>query len=239
MAPRAVVVKNHHPARTLFAILVVIGALVLGAYALYGKGQQSAGLVFANLSAERNELRKAVSVLRSQKLEQDERIAILERAKQIEGNAYQKAQELFQDLQQQNLELREEVAFFRSIVASAARNKRLSIQGFVVSPLEPVGTGYQYRLVLTRGLKSDRVVAGSLKIVVVGELDGESTRLADEALFGPGHKTLQFRFRDFQKISGVLRFPAGFDPQRVEFRAVAKANRWRAEKVFDWPHHAG
>ncbi len=239
MAPRAVVIKNHHPARKLCAALLGLGLLVLAAYGLYGEGRRSARLDFSTVTAERNELSQATATLRTQMLDQDERIAILERAQQIEGNAYQKVQELFQDLQQRNLKLREEVAFFRSIVASAARNKHLSIQGFVVSPLESVGTTYRYRLVLTRGLKSARVVTGDLKFVVVGELNGEPTRLAGEALSDLKNRSLPFRFRDFQKISGVLRFPVGFVPQRVEFQAAAKAKRWRAEKVFDWPHQAG
>ncbi len=239
MPPVAVVIKNHRPVRKLFAAVLGIGFLVLAAYGLYGQGQRSAGLDFASLSAERDELSTAVATLRGQKLEQDERIAILERAQQIEGNASQKAQELFQGLQQRNLKLREEVTFFRSIVSSAANNKNLSIQGFVATPMGSAGSGYQYRIVLTRGLKSARVVAGGLKVVVVGELDGKPTRLAGESLSGPGNKSLPFRFRDFQKISGVLNFPVGFVPLRIEFRALDKAKRWRAEKVFDWPHKAG
>ena len=161
-----------------------------------------------------------------------ERIAILERAGQIDRKAYQDVDKYLLDLQSENFSLKEEVAFYRGIVSSP-HTKGLGIQSFDVQQGHQ-GAVYRYRLVLTQDMKSDKVVSGTVDLSIAGEQDGFTKRLSSVDLRGGDNRLIEFQFKHFQKIEGTFLLPEGFSPRSVLVQIVGDGETV-TERTFDWP----
>ncbi|MEN8762732.1 MAG: DUF6776 family protein, partial [Thiogranum sp.] len=164
-----------------------------------------------------------------------ERVAILERSSQIDQQA---AQDVKADLGQLEMELqaaREEIEFYRGIVAPGDVQSGLRIHRFSLES----GTGageYHYDLVLTQLKRNDRLVTGVVEWKIAGLMFGEPGELALAGVTNPAVRQLKFRFRYFQELAGKITLPDGFEPEQVILNVVpeGKGKPPPVRKVFDW-----
>lgn len=232
--PRYVIYRRN-PRRSLLKLAVLVVLFAMAGYSVYRLGWRDAVRDAGRIAAERSELRKQVRGLESEKGELRERVAILERAAQVERQAYSHVDHTLRDLQDQILDLKEELAFYRGIVASRGKAQELAIQSFKVQKDGNSGN-YRYKLVLTRVEKSDKVLRGKVGLTVAGEQDGSFKRLNLADLSGQGEQEMELNFRYFQRLEGRLELPEGFVPHRVVVRVKTSGNHGpQLEKTFDWP----
>ena len=226
------VVARHRPGRTFVQLLISAALVVGGVYLAYVYGRAAISLEYAAARHERDEVQLDNAQLDKENNELRKRIAIIERAGQIDRKAYQDVDEYLLDLQSEIFSLKEEVAFYRGIVSSSG-TKGLSIQSFDVQP-EGDGAGYRYRLVLTQDMKSDKVVSGTVDMSIAGEQDGLTKRLSSQELRGGDSRRIEFQFKHFQKIEGTFSLPRGFLPHSVSVQ-ITNDGETVTEKTFDWP----
>lgn len=203
---------------------VLIGATLLAAvtaggaswWVLGGEGRRM-GQELDEIRAERDALREARLALEARNGELSRRIAILERARQVEAEAYARVDGQLEDLQDQLLGMKEEVAFYKGIVSDDRADSGVQIQRFVVEP-EGAEHEFRFRLVLTRGIGSDNLAKGTVSLAVDGDREGVRVRLdlAELTPFPTG--PLEYNFKHFQRLEGRLRLPASFVPKRVIVR---------------------
>jgi hypothetical protein len=227
------VIRQKHPVRDL--IIGVVGVVAIGAsaYALYVKAYGWAQVELSALSEERNELMVTVQTLREGNSALRERVAILERAQQVEGKAYEDVDEHLGRLQDEVLALKEEIAFYRGIV-SAGKEKGLKIQTFVVDK-ETTPGAYRFQLVLTQQLKRVKVISGTVKLKITDEQNSRPTSLLLSDMSGEQSKSLNFEFKFFQRIEGRFTLPDGFKPDRLQIQVVSKGKKPASvEKSFEW-----
>ncbi len=185
------------------------------------------------LSEERDELMFTVEALGEGNTALRERVAILERAQQVEGKAYEGVDLHLRSLQDEVLALKEEVAFYRGIV-SAGKEKGLKIQTFVVAKENSSGA-YRFQLVLTQNLKRVKMISGTVKLNIVDEQNGKPRRLLLSDMSGQQAKFLKFEFKFFQRIEGRFTLPDGFKPDRLQIQVVSKGRKPASvEKSFEW-----
>ena len=185
------------------------------------------------LSEERDELMITVEALREGNTVLRERVAILERAQQVEGKAYKDVDVHLRSLQDEVLALKEEIAFYRGIV-SAGKEKGLKIQTFVVDKESSSGA-YRFQLVLTQHLKRVRMISGTVKLNIVDEQNGKPRRLMLSDMSGQQANSLKFEFKFFQRIEGRFTLPHGFKPDRLQIQVVSRGKRPASvEKSFEW-----
>jgi hypothetical protein len=236
--PRFVIYRRN-PRRSLFKLAVLVALFAVAGYSVYRLGWRDAVRDAGRIAAERSELRKQVRGLESEKAEMRERVAILERAAQVERQAYSHVDRTLRNLQDQILDLKEELAFYRGIVASRRESRGLAIQSFKVQKDGNPGK-YRYKLVLTRVEKNDKVLQGNVSLTVAGEQDGSFKRLNLADLSGQAEQEMELSFRYFQRLEGRLDLPEGFVPHRVLVRVKTSGrNGSQVEKTFDWPRLVG
>jgi uncharacterized protein (UPF0335 family) len=182
-------------------------------------------------------LRERIESLEEEKSGLHERIANLERGRQVDTKAYAKVDEHLQKLQSDNLALREELAFYRGIVSSDG-HKGISIQTFVVERDGPAGA-YRYSLVLTRNMRNGKVASGTIDLLISGEMDGRIKQLDLKDVSRPASRGLSFEFKHFQRLEGRVQLPRGFVPHRVYVKVHTAGDRPSSlEKTFDWSRAA-
>ena len=227
------VIRQHHPVRDL--LVAVIGVIVVGtsAYALYLNASSWAQDELSALKEERDELVSTVAALRDGNTLLRERVAILERAQQVEGKAYEDVDTHLRSLQDEVLALKEEVAFYRGIV-SDGKEKGLKIQTFSVDK-ETTPGAYRFQLVLTQQLKRVKTISGTVKLNVLDDQNRRPTSLLLSDMAGEQAQALSFEFKFFQRIEGRFILPDGFNPDRLQVQVVSKGKKPASvEKSFEW-----
>ncbi len=233
MRVRTQVIRQHRPVRDLIIAGVAVLAIGASAYALYMNASDWAQEELSVLSEERDELMITVEALREGNSVLRERVAILERAQQVEGKAYKDVDVHLRSLQDEVLALKEEIAFYRGIV-SAGKEKGLKIQTFVVDKESSSGA-YRFQLVLTQHLKRVRMISGTVKLNIVDEQNGKPRRLMLSDMSGQQANSLKFEFKFFQRIEGRFTLPHGFKPDRLQIQVVSRGKRPASvEKSFEW-----
>ena len=131
---------------------------------------------------------------------------------------------------------REEVEFYRGIIAPGNATSGLRIHRFDLTPATE-SDEYHYDLVLTQMKRHDRIVTGRVDWKIVGRNGDEPRELKLSDVTRPVVVHLDFRFRYFQHLTGIISLPAGFQPREVvlSVRATGKDAAEPVEQRFDWP----
>ena len=227
-------VKHHNPWKTRVFILLGLLAIGVGGWSLFDYGRYQAGYDSAEYDLEQLRLVALVDELQDEIEKLREQKAQLERAAQIERQAYNELDTNLKLLQGEILELKEELAFYRGIVSPRDASRGLRLQRF---SLEPNGLrSYRYTVVLTQVLKNDSLASGRVKFLIDGLQGNESKTLDLAALSENSVKELDYRFKYFQNLEGDLVLPKGFKPMRATAQILPGGRQEDIiEKTIDWP----
>ncbi len=126
-------------------------------------------------------------------------------------------------------ELREQIYFYRAIVAPEETDKELSVLSVRLG--YPAEDGkFPFELVLRKTDSPDTLAKGRVKITLL-DGDGEASRRLPMKSFYQGDE--RFSFKYFQQLRGKIMVPDGFSPVRVE-AVVLSAGRSEIKKLWYW-----
>jgi hypothetical protein len=198
------------------AFAVLGGLLVVLAMWTYDAGRRFAGYdastaqsELAILRARSAALEEEVRNLRAITTSSDSRL-------QIEKSAQVQLVKQMKLLQAENARLREDLAFFENLAASAAEDK-LAVSGFKVEP-DLVPGEYRYRVLVTLGGRKEREFSGRLQLVVDMQLGDRDVTL----MVPPDEKTdeaaYRVRFKRFYRAEGSFRVDPKAKVRSVQVR---------------------
>lgn len=232
-------VVPYRPVRRVL-LLVLLALSVFGASALgFVLGQRSAELDRVYLEAL--EVRSAALDSRVRTLTGE--LADVRLAQRVDAQAAQSLRDTIHELRDELGGLREEVTFYKSLMAPSSLERGLQIAELTVDR----GAGareYGWRLLLTQAAERRDWVQGGVELAVEGtrQAGGSNveevlplTEVAELDVY-----PLKFRFRYFQNLTGALTLPDGFVPQAV-LVTVTPAGRGAepVERRFEWVDQAG
>lgn len=228
-----VIVRSHHPRLRQFAFGALAVAILAIGWLLFEYGRMSAGYSLVAAKQREYALAQRISGLEDENGRLKSQTALLERTVTIDRHAYEEVDRSLTDLQNEVLELRQEVAFYRGIVHSEDAAPGLRIQSFKLRQDDQVQ--YHYRLVLTQLATTNTRIQGDAEIVLGGVLNGDPVELAQRDILDKEGQDLRFSFRNFQELRGSLRLPEGFVPQRVILRAGPRGSKGSGvERILSW-----
>lgn len=233
------VVRTHRPGRQL--LLTAAGLLTLAVAAWmafeYGQWQQ----IYARMSSltrfdNSDELSAdAGAALKAENDDLKQRVAILERAAQVDRAADEQLKTHLRTLQDETYSLREELEFYRKVVGRAKDGDGLRVQAVKVDPMSESGR-YHYKLVLTNLNKDDKVTEGAATIEVAGKAGGQPQKFKITAVdSGTRTANLAFSFVHFHRLEGDFTLPTGFEPESV--RVVVRQQAVEVplqDNSYDW-----
>ncbi|MDZ4263582.1 MAG: DUF6776 family protein [Pseudomonadota bacterium] len=213
--------------------LIVVGlALLLVIWGMYELGQWRAGYHKLESIQLRLELNRQIDKLTSENQALGEQVTMLERTRLVDDESADEVRNTLVQLQNEVLELREEVDFYRGIISPADRQAGLDIQSFKLSSGGEKGL-YHYDLVMTQVLLNQRIVSGSVKVFVQGVQDGVPVTLDFKKLSPNNSVTEAFKFRYFQALAGDIRLPEGFVARAVQVEITSGGSN-SMNKSFPW-----
>jgi hypothetical protein len=230
---KQLVVTAYHPWRTLAVLAVLAVSLPLGAWGLFDYGRSRAGFDSQSAARERHALQGTVDGLQSDNDSLRQQLANLERAREIDQQAYAEIKSSLESMQDEISELKEEVAFYRGIAAPQQAAQGVRIQNLQISG-NGGNRGYSYKLVLVQMDKDARVTRGTVKLTVQGVLDQAQKEYSFGELAGQDGEG-KFHFKYFGETDGDIILPVGFIPTRVVVHVTVESpNRSDVEQVFAW-----
>jgi hypothetical protein len=229
------IIKSHHPGKHRARIITVVAVLAIIGWAVFEYGHSRSGYDYDNLQQERDKLQNQLDSAQAKIQDQQERIAVLVRASQVDKKGYSGVEQTLKDLQDEMLELKQEVAFYRGIVSPTDTASGINVTDFSISHIGE-GHAYRFKLVMTQTKNNTRLVRGYIRVAFEGVQDGAQVEKTLYQVSGGKLNKLKLRFKYFQNIEGEIVLPEGFLPSRVIVDVVSVGkDAIRLKKTFDWP----
>jgi hypothetical protein len=226
----------YQPAYVWLGIAVAMALLATAAYVLFERGKFYAASGLEKLARQRSELEQRVAELQEANLSLSEQAAVSQRSSEIDRRASLEVRREFASLQDELLELRKELEFYRGIVSPGDAKPGIRIQRLQLEPSTESGSVF-YRLTLTQVKRNERYVRGVIEMEVEGLEDGKPKVLLFKKLAEGNNKALTYKFRYFQNVEGEIWIPPQFKPKKVRvlLKPQGKGQPSAIEEVMDWP----
>lgn len=208
------IIKSHHPRQFRVRLVLLALLLLAAAWGLVEFGRYQAVSSSYTMAHELDELEDELDTAQDHNARLAERIAILERASQVDKQAYGEVERTLKQTQDEMLELKEEVAFYRGILAPTEVSSGLNIADL---RLRRIGQerAYRFKLVLTQPNANEAVAQGWITLYLEGVQGANQVQLGLKDVTGGHQDKLKFSFKYFQPYEGDMVLPEGFQPSRV------------------------
>ena len=224
------IVQETGPNLWLWGLALV--ALAVWTWQVFDYGRTHAGFDSAEQASTENTLQQRLEELEQGREELLFLSAKHERANQIDHEAAQAVRREIGLLQTELSELQREAAKLRSQVSD--RNAKFDIADYSLRRLDE-GERYHYGFILSRKVKSDRRVEGTVEIRVAGERDDKPVELPLADLSPAGPKIHKLGFKHFQKIEGEIQLPSGFTARELIIEVIpSNPQQETFSNAYDW-----
>lgn len=229
------IVQGPQSWKIALSVLVLLACSATAAWYAYrfGLGEIGADSLFA---VQQREIRQQLAKeMEAQVKELRIQVAGLERSAQIDAESATEVRLQLLGLEQENEQLKEDLAFYRSIVSPEDEDAGMQIQNFRLKALDDERR-FQYEIVLTQPLQYQRFVRGDVGFAVQGSENGEPKTLELKNIAVGDDKSHEFRFKFFQNFTGTIELPVGFEPAIVVVTAEpAGKSSANLTREFPWP----
>ena len=217
-------VRQHKPWKLWVGLLVLVACLVL----VFFVGNAYQDYELRRVLLERETLLSRIAELESRNHNLVQKNAHLEGGSKIEREAYQQANQELIKLQQELLTQKEELVFYRGIVAPSKRELGVNLQSFEVRRKNSQNQ-FSFKLILTKSGKSTKKVSGNTAIMIRGESEGKVSELKlTDLTLEKSDKGTKFAFRYFQVFEGDIVLPDGFEPFEVKIGVIPTTKKVKA-----------
>lgn len=199
---------------------VVLGALGALATWIYDSKGQAIGMP---MDGAREQLAQYKAQLDSVTAERDQLSSTVNAAESklnIERATQKQMASQVRALEAENTRLKEDLAFFESLLPNATGAQGVAIRRLKVDLVPP--NQLRYRLLVMQGGKGDQQFVGNVQLVVTVLRDGKNAMMT----FPEGNLAEQNKFklgfRHYQRVEGVLTLPEGAQVQVVQARVLEK-----------------
>ncbi len=203
-APR-VAVRAHVPWYWRWLGIVALGALVVGVgWATYDFGMEFAGFRQAEVARALAGLNDEIRRRDAELAEMRSRAAAAEQQLQIERATYGELARQVKALAGENAALKEDLAFFQSLMPGGGKEGAISINRFRVQA-EALPGEYRYRLVLMQTGQRVKEFQGNLEFVLNLEQNDRKFVLTLPPEQEKRDQQYRLSFKFFQRVEGTFR----------------------------------
>lgn len=219
-APRMAIKKQlSWPVRTL----LVIGVLLLGVMLTvraYELGRDLTGFKSSVVTEHVNSLKEQIEQLKNERNSYSATANAAESQINIERAAQKQLVTQVKALETENIKLKEDLAFFESLLPADTGPQGLSIRRLTVDMMS--GNQLRYRMLVMQGAKGNRDFIGNLQLVISSGKNGNNA-----VLIFPDGKTdsgekFKLSFRYYQRVEGIITLPEGISMKAVQARILEK-----------------
>lgn len=221
-APR-VAIHTHVPWYWRWLSVVAFAGAVVGVgWLTYDLGRQYAGFDNSEAQREKGHLQDVNSRLQDENAALRREIAAAERQLQIEMATHGNLSGQIRNLADENALLKEDLAFFQTLMASGGEAGGISVNRFRVQP-DALPGEFRYRLLIAQSKQRVKDFRGRLQFIVDFEQDGKSEVISiPQGEDGSQAYNLSFKF--YQRVEGTFLVPPGAVIRKIQVRVMETGN---------------
>lgn len=212
--PKQYLVKEHDPKRSLLVKLCIMLVVVASCWMVFEYGRKRGGFDRVQAKREVEALVEQISILDARIDELMSENAHLASSSEIDATASKQVGEKFSELNDEMLELKEELVFYRSLLSPAELEPGVQILGIQMIK-DGSSNAYNYKIVLTQRHNGNLLATGNVNVQVSGMQLGREMQLDMAEVTASSDNTMSFRFKNFQSLEGKLVLPENFQPKDV------------------------
>lgn len=221
-APR-VAVHTHVPWYWRWLTITVLGGVLLGVgWLTYDFGRQYAGFDQSEALREKSLLEDQNRRLKDENAAIRREIAAAERQLQIELATHGNLSTQVRNLAEENALLKEDLAFFQTLMASGSEPGGISINRFRVQP-DALPGEHRYRLLVVQSKQRVKEFHGSLQFIVDYE-DGGKSEVVSLPRQGENAQAYNLVFKFYQRVEGTFMVPPSAVIKKVQVRVLENGN---------------
>jgi hypothetical protein len=204
-------------------LLLLALAIGLGAVAAMWAHDWQRGLIGVSPGAAKAQLiqyREKLERLSAERDEYSTTVNAAESQLNIERSAQRQLAAQVKALENENSKLKEDLAFFESLLPNATGPLGVSIRRMKVDAVAP--SQLRYRLLIMQGGKGDRDFVGNLQLAVTVQQGGKNAMITFPGATSSESDKFRLSFRHYQRVEGVLTLPDGALIKMVQARVLEK-----------------
>ncbi len=186
---------------------------------------------FVEVSRELAQARRALAAADVEKQQLHRTAAQHQRGQQVADRANLELQQALAARQEEVASLRSDLSFYQRLMEGGAQQPGMSVHSLVLRKTDNA-RAFQFAVTLSQNLKRNRQAAGTVELSISGEDGQRSARLGLAELGGTG-PTMEFSFKYFQQLSGLIMLPEGFKPASVRLKVLPEGSN-SIEREFMW-----
>lgn len=224
--------KSEKQGLRLRIVLVVVAALALG-YAGFEIGRSSAGYFAAKAMIERLELGKRNQALEEENKALRHRAAVAEVGQRVDRQAQSDTQHMMGELQAETARQKQELQFYRGLVARQFGAGTLRVQELRIRP-EEEERRYRVLITLVQAATRDTIANGTVTFAIEGQQGKAPLTLPLADIEIDKRRQFPFSLRFFQQIEVPIELPLDFRPERLHVEYRLGRNPEPSRQTFDW-----
>ena len=216
-APR-VSVQTHVAWYWRWLGIIFLGAFVVGVgWTTYDYGMELAGFRQGEAASALARLKEEIQKREAAIVEMRSQVASAQRQLQIDRATYGDLAKQVKTLSEENAALKEDLAFFQSLMASGGKELGLSINRFRVQP-DALPGEYRYRLLLVQSGQRIKEFQGTLQFLVYLEQSDRKFVLTLPPDDQKSDREYQVNFKFFQRVDGTFKVAPGTTVKSLQVR---------------------
>ncbi|HVY06030.1 MAG TPA: DUF6776 family protein [Burkholderiales bacterium] len=204
------------------SIAAFAGAVLGGGWLTYDLGRQYAGFDNSEAQREKGRLQDLNWSLHDENASLRREVASAERQLQIELATHGNLSTQIHNLMEENALLKEDLAFFQTLMASGGEAGGISINRFRIQP-DALPNEYRYRLLIAQSKQRVKDFRGRLQFIVDLEIAGKSEVISFPKE-GETSQAYNLAFKFYQRVEGTFLVPPGAVLKKVQVRVLEAGN---------------
>lgn len=223
----------QRPGLWLLSFVAIFCTILALLWLSFEYGRRVAGYDSANSDAYIHQLQTQLEKSQAEIIESTRQATMLERNGRIDDDASVQLKMTLTQAQNEALELKKELSFYKSIVAPEQGNRSLGIQ--TIQLVKNEDGSYQYKLTVSQRGRNDQIARGTIDVDIDGVSNGQPLTLALTEVANETKKPLKFSFKYFQKFTGLINLPEAFQPDSVHIKVNPSTGKIKAiDEQFAW-----
>jgi len=227
------IITIQRPHLWLFSLVVIICLIMLSLWLSFEYGRNIAGYNSADADAYIDQLQTQLEEAQAEIVESNRQATMLKRNSRIDDDASGQLKETLAQAQNEVLELKKELSFYKSIVAPEQGSRSIAIQTIQLKKNET--GGYHYKIMVSQRGQNDRFARGTIDVSIEGVKKGQPVTLKLADVSNDTKKPMKFGFKYFQNFEGVITLPAAFLPDFIRVKVKPSAGKIKSiDEQFAW-----
>jgi len=227
------IITVQRPMLWFFSFVLIISMVLISIGISFEYGRSIAGFDSASADTYIEQLQAQLEESEAEIIESNRRATMLVRNGQIDKDASAQLKETLAQAQDEVLELKKELSFYKSIVAPEQGSRSIAIQTIQLKQNE--AGNYEYKLMVSQRGRNNLFARGTIRVSIKGTNKGKALTLLLADVSKDVKNPMKFGFKYFQNFEGVMNLPAAFKPEYLRVEVKPSKGKIKAiDEQFAW-----